>query len=118
MQILQQQWKQVGFNVNLIPETQAETFSGKFSSPDSYDAQPWYWTSPSPAILWIVWRPNTKADPNYSNSSFYNNNQLSAQIQDGNSAATTAAAEQDAHASPAPAHARSSAAPAAWPESR
>jgi peptide/nickel transport system substrate-binding protein len=94
MQILQQQWKQVGFKVNLIPETQAETFSGKFSSPDSYDAQPWYWTSPSPAILWIVWRPSTKADPNYSNSSFYNNNQLSAQIQDGNSASTSAAADQ------------------------
>jgi peptide/nickel transport system substrate-binding protein len=93
LQILQQQWKQVGFNVNLIPETQAETFSGKFSTPDSYDAQPWYWTSPSPAILWIVWRPDTKADPNYSNSSFYNNNQLSAQIQDGNSASTTAAAD-------------------------
>lgn len=95
LQILQQQWKQVGFNVTLIPETQAETFAGKFSSPDSYDAQPWYWTSPSPAILWIVWRPNTKADPNYNNSSFYNNDQLSSFIQSGNGAATTAAAYSD-----------------------
>ena len=93
LQVLQQQWKQVGINVTLIPETQAETFAGKFSTPDSYDAQPWYWTSPSPAILWIVWRPSTTANPNYSNSSFYNNDQLSALIQNGNSAATTAAAD-------------------------
>jgi peptide/nickel transport system substrate-binding protein len=95
LQILQQQWKQVGFNVTLIPETQAETFAGKYSSVDSYDAQPWYWTSPSSAILWIVWRPSTTANPNYSNSSFYNNDQLATEIQAGNSAATTTEADQD-----------------------
>jgi peptide/nickel transport system substrate-binding protein len=94
LETLQQQWKQIGFNVTLIPETEAQTFGGAYSTPSSYDAQPWYWTSPSAAILWIVWRPSTKADPNYSNSSFYNNNQLSAIIQDGNTAATTAAADQ------------------------
>jgi peptide/nickel transport system substrate-binding protein len=93
LQVLQQQWKQVGFNVNLIPETQAQTFGGTFSTPQSYDAQPWYWTSPSPAILWIVWRPSTKSDPNYSNSSFYNNTQLGTLISDGNTAATTTAAD-------------------------
>jgi peptide/nickel transport system substrate-binding protein len=94
LQILQQQWKQAGFKVTLIPETQAETFAGKFSTPDSYDAQPWYWTSPSPAILWIVWRPSTKTNPNYNNSSFYNNDALGQVIQQGNSAATTAQADQ------------------------
>jgi len=94
LQILQQQWKQIGFNVTLVPETQAETFSGAYSTPTSYDAQPWYWTSPSAAILWIVWRPSTKADPNYSNSSFYNNTQLGSVIADGNTAATTGAADK------------------------
>lgn len=94
LETLQQQWKQIGFNVTLIPETQAQTFAGDYSTPNSYDAQPWYWTSPSAAILWIVWRPSTKADPNYSNSSFYNNNQLSAVIQEGNTAATAPAADQ------------------------
>jgi peptide/nickel transport system substrate-binding protein len=93
LEILQQEWKQIGFNVKLIPTTQAQTFSGAFSTPDSYDAQPWYWTSPSAAILWIVWRPSTKSDPNYSNSSFYNNDTLSGLIQEGNSAATTASAD-------------------------
>jgi peptide/nickel transport system substrate-binding protein len=94
LQILQQEWKQIGFNVTLIPETQAETFSGAYSTPSSYDAEPWYWTSPSPAILWIVWRPSTPGDPNGSNSSFYNNAQLGAVINDGNTAATTAAADK------------------------
>jgi len=94
LQILQQQWKQVGFNVTLVPETQAETFAGKFSTPNSYDAQPWYWTSPSAAILWIVWRPSTTADPNYSNSSFYNNGALSTVIQQGNSAANVTEADK------------------------
>ena len=94
LQILQQQWKQIGFNVTLVPETQAETFSGAYSTPTSYDAQPWYWTSPSPAILWIVWRPSTAADPNYSNSSFYNNAQLGSIIADGNTAATTVTADK------------------------
>jgi peptide/nickel transport system substrate-binding protein len=93
LQILQQQWKQLGFNVTLVPETQAETFSGAFSTPTSYDAQPWYWTSPSPAILWIVWRPSTPSDPNYSNSSFYNNTELGDVIADGNTAASAAEAD-------------------------
>jgi peptide/nickel transport system substrate-binding protein len=95
LQILQQQWKQVGFNVTLVPETQAETFSGAYSTPTSYDAQPWYWTSPSPAILWIVWRPSTTADPNGSNSSFYNNTELGDVIAAGNTATSTAAAAKD-----------------------
>jgi peptide/nickel transport system substrate-binding protein len=92
LQILQQQWKATGFKVSLVPETQAETFSGKYSGPDAYDAQPWYWTSPSAAILWITWRPNTKANPNGNNESFYNNDRLSSLIQQGNSAATPAEA--------------------------
>ena len=95
LQILQQQWEQIGFNVTLVPETQAETFSGAYSTPTSYDAQPWYWTSPSPAILWIVWRPSTTADPNGSNSSFYNNTELGDVIAAGNTATSTTAAAKD-----------------------
>src|SRR5262249_7903934 len=81
LQILQQQWKQVGFNVALIPLTQADLFAGKDSTPGTFDASPSYWTSPSPAILWIVYRPSTKANPNGNNESFYNNSQLSQVIQ-------------------------------------
>jgi peptide/nickel transport system substrate-binding protein len=37
----------------------------------------------------VLDRPSTGAEPNYSNSSFYNNDELSTVIQQGNSAATT-----------------------------
>lgn len=93
LQALQEQWKKVGFDVKLTAATQAETFAGKYSTPEEYDAQPWYWTSPSPAILWIVWRPSTKANPNYSNSSFYNNEHLSQVIQQANSETDPAKAD-------------------------
>ena len=95
LQILQQQWKQAGFNVTLVPETQAETFSGAYSTPTSYDAEPWYWTSPSPAILWIVWRESTKSNPNGSNSSFYNNATLTSIINAADTATSTATAARD-----------------------
>ncbi|MBL7492339.1 ABC transporter substrate-binding protein [Frankia sp. AgB1.9] len=88
LQILQQQWKQVGFDVKLIPLTQADLFAGKDSAPGTFDASPSYWTSPSPAILWIVYRPSTKAEPNGNNGSFFNDDQLSQVIQSAN-------AEQD-----------------------
>jgi peptide/nickel transport system substrate-binding protein len=94
LQALQQQWKQVGFDIKLVPATQAETFSGKYSGPDAYDAQPWYWTSPAPSIMWINWRPTTEQDPNYNNESFFNDEQLSALIQRGNSATDLQASQQ------------------------
>ena len=50
---------------------------------------------PSPAILWIVWRPSTAAAPNGSNSSFYNNTELGDVISAGNTATSTAAAAKD-----------------------
>jgi peptide/nickel transport system substrate-binding protein len=85
LQNLQQQAKQVGFKVTLVASTPSETFSGKYSSPDSYDAQPWYWTSPTAGVLLIVYRQNLKADPNFSNSSFYNNAELQKIIEAANS---------------------------------
>lgn len=85
LQVLQQQAKQVGFNVTLVPATQSETFAGKYSGPDSYDAQPWYWTSPTAGVLYIVYRQNLKDRPNFSNSSFYGNPQLEKLIAQANS---------------------------------
>ena len=86
LQALQEQWKKVGFDVKLVPATQAELWGGKYSDPSTFDATPSYWTSPSPAILWIVWRPNTEKAPNGNNRSFYNNDQLSQVIQSANTA--------------------------------
>ena len=84
LQALQEQWKKVGFDVKLVPATMAELWGGKYSDPSTFDATPSYWTSPSPAILWIVWRPNTDKAPNGNNRSFYNNDQLSQVIQSAN----------------------------------
>lgn len=84
LQALQEQWKQAGFDVTLVPATMAETFGGKYSGPDAYDANPSYWTSPSPAILGIVWRESTPDKPNGSNTSFYNNAELTALIDKAN----------------------------------
>ncbi|MEV4137725.1 ABC transporter substrate-binding protein [Dactylosporangium sp. NPDC049742] len=92
LQVLQEQWKQVGFDVKLIPATQAELWGGKYSDPSTFDATPSYWTSPSAAILWIVWRPSTAEKPNGSNRSFYNNETLSTTIQQANAEADAAKA--------------------------
>ncbi|MEV7979997.1 ABC transporter substrate-binding protein [Streptomyces sp. NPDC086519] len=91
LQALQEQWKQNGFDVTLVPATQAESWGGKYSGPDGYDAQASYWTSPSPAILWIVWRESTKNNPNGNNQSFYNNPTLTRLIDKANTNTDTAA---------------------------
>ncbi len=81
LQDVQQQEKAVGFNVTLEPMTPSQTFSGQFSTPTSYDAITWYWTSPTAGVLYIVWRPwDDKKAPNGNNSSFYDNPQLVADI--------------------------------------
>lgn len=84
LQALQEQWRTAGFDVKLVPATMAEQWGGKYSTPDSYDALPSYWTSPSPAILWIVWRQNEPNNPNGNNKSFYNNPELTALIDKAN----------------------------------
>lgn len=84
LQVLQEQWKQIGFDVKLIPATMAELWGGKYADPSTFDATPSYWTSPSAAILWIVWRPSATANPNYNNRSFYDNDTLGRTIQQAN----------------------------------
>ena len=74
-----------GFDVQLIPSPISEYFSGKYSTPDSYDLSAGYWTSVNAGILWINWRPSTEDAPNYSNSAFYNDETLAGYILEGNS---------------------------------
>jgi peptide/nickel transport system substrate-binding protein len=86
LQDIQQQEKTVGFNVTLVPMTPSQTFSGQFSTPASYDAITWYWTSPTAGVLYIVWRPwDDKKAPNGNNSSFYDNPELVSDIAKANS---------------------------------
>jgi peptide/nickel transport system substrate-binding protein len=85
LQNLQQQVKDVGINVILIPANQTETFAGTYSGPDAYNGITWYWTSPTAGVLYIVWRQNLKDRPNGNNSSFYNNPVLERTIGEANS---------------------------------
>lgn len=94
LQNLQEQVKATGFKVTLVPATQAELFSGQFSTPQSYDAQLGYWTSPHSGILYINFRQNTEKKPNPANTTFYNNAKIEDVILKANSAKTTAEANK------------------------
>lgn len=94
LQSIQQQAKEAGFDVELLPATQSEVFAGKFSTPQAYDAWPAYWTSPTAGVLYIVWRQNLAKRPNFNNGSFYNDPELEQTIAAANS--TLDKGEQDA----------------------
>jgi peptide/nickel transport system substrate-binding protein len=86
LQNLQAQAKEVGFDLELVPATQAEVFAGKYSGPDAYDAYPSYWTAPTSGILNITFAQNLPDRPNPWNQSFYNNPRLEELIVKANSA--------------------------------
>lgn len=86
LQGVKEQAKQVGFDVELIPVPISEFFSGAYSGPESYDISAGYWTSVTAGILYVNWRPSTEDRPNYSNSTFVNDETLHQLILDGNSA--------------------------------
>ena len=52
LQDIQQQAKQVGFNVKLVPITIEQLFSGAYSKPDKFDIIAQYFTHSSPGVLW------------------------------------------------------------------
>ncbi len=87
LQDLQQEWKAAGFNVVLNPETVTQLFGGSTSK--SFNATIGYWTSPTPAVLDIVWG-FYQQDGN--NNTFYDNKQLVDTIQDAD--ASTSPTEQ------------------------
>lgn len=94
LQILQEQAKESGFEIELKPLTLTQLFGGEYSAPDKYEATPGYWTSPTAGVLYIVWRQNLKDRPNGNNNAFYNNPELEQTIEDANS--TLDPAEQKA----------------------
>ena len=94
LQIVQQQAREVGFKVTLIPVTQSELFSGAYSTVDAYDISVGYWTAPTAGIMYINFRQNLPESPNYWNGAFYNNPELEAIIVQANS--TLDKTEQDA----------------------
>jgi peptide/nickel transport system substrate-binding protein len=74
---------------------QSEFFSGAYSGPDTHELAVGYWTAVTAGILYINWRPSTAADPNYSNSAFYDDDTLAGFILDGNSEPDAGTANAD-----------------------
>lgn len=70
LQGVQEQAKQAGFDVELIPVPQAEAFAGAYSQPDERDIYPGYWTAVTAGILQINWGAGTDGNPNNWNASF------------------------------------------------
>lgn len=94
LQNLQHNAQAVGFDLELVPATQDELFAGKYSTPDSYDAKPGYWTSPSPGVLLINYRQNLPPEsPNTQSVDFYNDPEVEDLIRAANS--TLERAKQD-----------------------
>ena len=85
LQGIAQQASKVGFAVKLVPVPQSELFAGKYGTAQDHDLSVGYWTAVTAGILYINWRPSTPADPNYSNSAFYNDPTLAGYILAGNS---------------------------------
>lgn len=81
IQNLQEQARAAGFDLVLRPGTPSEFFGGAFSTPDSYDAQVGYWTSPHAGILNINYRPSTEEAPNGANTTFLNHPEVFETIQ-------------------------------------
>lgn len=87
LQGVQEQAKQAGFKVELIPVPQAELFSGAYGSQSERDIYPGYWTSVTSGILYVNWRQSTPEWPNSNNDSFTNYPELEAIILEANSTA-------------------------------
>ena len=85
-QAVQEQARETGFKVDLIPVAASDTWSGAYSTPDSYDLKAGYWTSVNAGILYINWRQSTEENPNFANSAFYDDPELESIIEQANSA--------------------------------
>ncbi|SFR91133.1 peptide/nickel transport system substrate-binding protein [Agromyces sp. CF514] len=85
LQGVQEQAKQAGFKVDLIPVPQAEAFAGAYSKPDERDIYPGYWTAVTSGILQINWGAGADGNPNYWNASFTDYPELQAIILEANS---------------------------------
>jgi peptide/nickel transport system substrate-binding protein len=81
IQNFQEQARAAGFDLVLRPGTPSEFFGGAFSTPESYDAQVGYWTSPHAGILNINYRPSTEDAPNGANTTFLDNEEVFDTIQ-------------------------------------
>ncbi|WP_439495536.1 ABC transporter substrate-binding protein [Bosea sp. (in: a-proteobacteria)] len=82
LQIIQEQAREVGFDVVLRPTTQAEWYAGKNRGPRDYEIQPAYWTASSAEVFQISWKPDVGSARNVNNASRFQDPKLWALIQE------------------------------------
>lgn len=80
LQAVQQQVKKVGFDLELIPLTQTQLFSGQGQAVDEEDLKFGYWVWPAPNILDIVYNAGTADAPNGNNSNHFDDPAVQAKI--------------------------------------
>ncbi|WP_144630538.1 ABC transporter substrate-binding protein [Bordetella genomosp. 13] len=69
LQIIQQQARETGFDVRLLPTTQAEWYAGKNRGPNDYEIQPAYWVASTAEIFRVSWRSDEPGRVNANNAS-------------------------------------------------
>jgi len=87
LQGVQQQVRETGFALDLVPVPPSGFFAGEYSQPDERDIAAGYWTSVNAGILQINWRPSTEAEPNFNNAAFSDDPELAALIERANGTA-------------------------------
>lgn len=76
LQILQDQAREAGFEVELQPIPAADWLAGKGRDPALYEAQPAYWVASSAEILKISWKPDENGVANPNNGSRFQSPEL------------------------------------------
>lgn len=69
LEIVQEQAREVGFDVVLKPTPQADWYAGKNRGPKDYDIIPAYWTASSAEVFKISWKPDQGVVRNVNNAS-------------------------------------------------
>ncbi|GAA5054682.1 ABC transporter substrate-binding protein [Nocardia callitridis] len=82
VQIIQDQVKQVGIDLELLPLTQTQQFGGAYAKPADKEVSFGYWVWPSPSILYITYKAGTAQAPNGNNTAFFDNPEVEAKILD------------------------------------
>jgi peptide/nickel transport system substrate-binding protein len=76
LQIIQQQAREAGFDVQLKPTTQADWYAGKNRGPNDYEIQPAYWVASTAEIFRVSWKPDDGDKVNGSNASRFQDPEL------------------------------------------
>lgn len=82
LQIIQEQAREVGFDVVLRPTTQADWYAGKNRGPKDYEIIPAYWTASSAEVFQISWKPDVGNARNVNNVARFQDPKLWALIQE------------------------------------